>query len=242
MLPPIGQVSAPRARNKWDIAPLKWDLALLPDESRAGVSAWTDTFPARALGAALAAHREFLLDVRAGRADPNSATRIARRYIRRNQGRRLEIVEFYLRTAADAEPASDERYARMRLWNIGNRAWFPDSEVTDPDAPQRAEKKNGRETILRAAVRVARRGANRCAEPGCSDGEGAILSRGTSGDYCAACVEKRSNAQIENPTVAAQVDVGAEKRLFDAIAASLFDADSGPRKRRRRQRPLDPSA
>jgi hypothetical protein len=129
-----------------------WDIRQGPVEgSRAGTSAWVERFPTWALGLALTAQAEFWDHVASIR-DGAKPDEIARRYIRRNQGRRLELISTLLERAAEA---SDDTAAKIRIWNAGLNAYSVDG-VPNTSSPQRALRgPDALKTLGIAAVRVA---------------------------------------------------------------------------------------
>jgi len=136
------------------------------------------------MGAALTMHPEFFLhvaEVRAG-TDPGQ---VASRYVRRDQGQRAEALRVYFEVAAEADPHADHRYIKTAVWSIGMKAWFVDAPL-EPGQPQRALRRDAIETMGWAAIRVARRGAGRCAFPDCCGGKGAQLAADRASEHCQA--------------------------------------------------------
>jgi hypothetical protein len=209
-----------------------WDIARLPpSEGRSGQAAWAETFAARALGIALANQPDFWDDVDRIR-QGESALAIARRYVRRDQSRRAELISVYLQRAADAAPHPDHRFETAALLAIGQRAWWPDAPL-DPGQPQRNLRRDVIETIEMGALRVARRPARRCADPDCGDPHGGALGRYNDDDYCGPCKDAvRQQRVVRQPRETDE----AERALFDAaIAAVLKNAPNRPRSRRQRR-------
>lgn len=154
----------------WDISLRRseapnWDIRRGPDEdSRAGISAWVERFPARTLCLALTWQPEFWEHVASIR-DGAKADELARRYIRRDQGRRLELIATLLERAAEAP---DDSEARMRMWNAGLTAYTVDG-VPSTSSPQRALRPDALMRFGIGATSIARRGAGRCVADDCPD-------------------------------------------------------------------------
>lgn len=204
-------------------ATYNWDIARLPPEAgRAGRAAWAETFPARALGHALTLHHEFWEDVAAVRADTTAAQRLARRYVRRDQGGRLAAVAVYLERAA---AAPNDRDAKMAVWATGMRAWFVDGDL-EPGQPARDLRRDVVHTISIGAYRVARRGAGRCLSPPCAHWRGTKLAQDARGEFCTACA-----TVVRRPR---ELDE-AERALFDALIPVVLREPSRPRARRARR-------
>jgi len=167
---------------------------------------WAETYAARALGSALTEQPEFWDHVAAIRAG-TPAGDVARRYVRRDQSRRVETVAAYLERAASATPSADHRPEKEAIWNTGLRMWTVDGQL-QPGQPQRNLRTDTIETIALGALRVARRGAGRCTDPSCCDGQGARLAADNHCGLCVPCAAKppRPRREMED----------AERALFDA--------------------------
>jgi hypothetical protein len=99
----------------------KWDIRRLPTEEGADANAaWTETYPARVLGMALTAQSEFWEHVAAVRAGEVAST-LARRYVKRDVGRRVELIATYIECAA-AGVDFGRGFAETDVWNIAARA------------------------------------------------------------------------------------------------------------------------
>jgi hypothetical protein len=170
---------------------------------------------------ALTLQPEFWEHVAAVRADHTAAQRLARRYVRRNQGGRLIVVAVYLQRAADAP---NDRDAKMAVWATGMPAYFVDGAL-EPGQPVRNLRRDVVESISIGAYRVARRGAGRCLEPSCADWCGAKLRDGH-GEFCTAC-----STVVRRPRELAE----AERALFDALIPVVLREPSRPRARRARR-------
>jgi hypothetical protein len=204
-----------------------WDIARLPaDEGRSGQAAWAETYGARALGLALTDQPEFWDHVARARGGESALT-IARQYMRRDQSRRAELVAVYLERAAEAEPHDDHRFEKAAVWSIGQRAWWVDGEL-EAGQPRRNLRRDAIETIRLGAKRVARRGARRCADPGCTDPHGRRLAKDNETGYCGPCATRDRRASETDE---------AERALFDAATAAVLGAvaEDRPRSRRRRR-------
>jgi hypothetical protein len=187
-------------------AAFNWDIARLhSDEGRSAQATWAETYGARALGLALTEQPEFWDDVAAIRAG-TPAGDVARRYVRRDQARRVETVAAYLERAANVTPSADHRFEKAAVWNTGRRAWTVDGQL-EPGQPRRNLQTDTIETIDLGALRVARRGAGRCADPSCCGGEGARLAADNRNGLCGPCAAK--------PRRPREMD-DAERALFDA--------------------------
>jgi len=181
---------------------------------------WTESYASRMLGMRLAAQPEFWTHVAAVREadDPRQeATAQAARYVRRDRGPRRQIVAHYLMVAA-SQPSDDA--ARSKLLHVRATGWRPGGPV-EANAPAYAPRTDLEQTLCRAADRVARRGARRCAAPACCDGEGAKLSASSKGDYCSAC----------NSVRRADSSVRDERALFDRVASWLAPVGVGVKER-----------
>jgi hypothetical protein len=187
-------------------AAFNWDIARLhSDVGRSGQATWAETYAARALGLALIEQPEFWDHVEAIRAG-TPAEDVARRYVRRDQSRRVKTVAAYLERATSASPSADHRDEEQAVWSTGLRAWTVDGRL-EPGQPQRNLRTDMIETIALGALRVARRGAGRCADPSCCDGVGARLAADNRTGLCGPCAAK--------PRRAREMDE-AERALFDA--------------------------
>jgi hypothetical protein len=80
---------------------------------------------------------------------------LARRYVRRDQGRRVELIAAYLRRGATAGEEGD---VARRVRSITFVAWREGASI-EPLAPQRALRAHAEESLMRAAILIARRGA-----------------------------------------------------------------------------------
>ncbi len=164
------------------------------------------------MGSALTLHEEFfthVAEIRAG-ADPS---RVAARYIRRDQGQRVRALSLFFEIAAEAEPHPDHRHVKTAVWNVGMKAWWVDGPL-EPGQPQRALRWDVVDTFSLAAIRVARRGAGRCAQPECAAGRGAKLASDTRGDHCRAheWLDRKPRAFVE-----------IDRALFDSLVPLLLD-------------------
>ncbi len=237
------RVCAEPAAPKWDIA--RVDRAV---EGPAGVSAWTATYAARALGFALTGEPAFFEDVAAARLGLHDPLELARRYIRRdlsqpqgapadelaNVDPRRRLVALYLERGSEAPPYRNGDLARMATWSVGMRAWFVRGEVTDPAAPRRPlRRKDAQNTINHGAIRVARRGARRCVHYHCMKDDIAgrgdewtgVLLGSRSDDYCHRCAKKLTVRHRKR-------GVDAEREMFASAVAAVFGGDSRPGRRR----------
>jgi hypothetical protein len=208
-----------------------WDIRQGPVEgSRAGKSAWVERFPTWALGLALTAQPEFWDHVARIR-DGAKADELARRYIRRNQGRRLELIATLLGRAAEAP---DDTAAKIRIWNAGLNAYSVDG-VPNTSSPQRALRgPDALKTLGIAAVRVARRGAGRCGAYDCPTDSGTVLaSDGYRRDLCAACEDRVPPSLKESASTTA---IEAERALFNGAIPFVLGGPSPVRARRERRR------
>lgn len=203
-------------------------------------AAWTETHAARVLGMALTAQPEFWEHVAAVRAGEDARS-IARGYVRRDQGRRVELVVAYLTRAAEGLDEG-RSFATWDCMNIAGRAWAvgPARAPSDPRAPARALRDDAAETIERAALRVARRGARRCADADCDvsdppnpgarplDRVATKLARDSGQDYCGACAPRHTTMSKLHPGS----DVEGERLLFDRAVFAVLGGDSRARRRR----------
>lgn len=147
----------------------------------------------------------------------------ARLYIPRDQGRRRELVETYLLEVAE-RPAGGR--ARVRLLGFGTVAYAVEGSPST-GAPRRALRLDALATLQVGALRVARRGAGRCAAGDCPETGGRHLSGGSG--HCWSCESKRS------PSLLASAE--AERTLLTrAVAAVLGDRPTSRARRRRVQR------
>jgi hypothetical protein len=203
-----------------------WDIRQGPVEgSRAGTSAWVERFPTWALGLALTAQPEFWNHVASVR-DGAKADEIARRYIRRNQGHRLELITTLLQRAAEAP---DDTAAKIRIWNAGLNAYSVDG-VPNTSSPQRALRPDALMRLGIGAVRIARMGAGRCVAYDCPTEGGTVLARdGFRRDLCAIC-EDRVPASLRRSAGE------AERALFDGANPFVLGEPSRVRARRQRRR------
>lgn len=198
---------------------------------RRGQATWAETYAARALGSALTEQPELWDHVAAIRAG-TPADDLARRYVRRDQGRRVETVAAYLERAANATPTADHRFEKGAVWNTGLRAWTVDGQL-EPGQPQRNLRADTIETIALGALRVARRGAGRCADASCRGGEGARLAADNRTGLCGPCAAK--------PRRPREMD-DAERALFTAATPVVLpDAPDRQRARRLRRAPNGPA-
>lgn len=202
-----------------------WDIRQGPvDGSRAGISAWVERFPALTLGLAVTARPEFWDHVATIR-DGASADEVARRYIRRDQGRRRELITTLLERAAESP---DDTTAKLRVLNAGLNAYFVDG-VPDPSRPQRALRADALRKLEIGAVRVARRGAGRCVADDCPTDGGAVLAHdGSRRDYCACC-------EVRLPASLKRSANEAERDLFDGATPLVLSAPSRVRARRKKR-------
>jgi hypothetical protein len=203
-----------------------WDIRQGPVEgSRVGTSAWVERFPAWALGLALTAQQEFWDQVASIR-DGAKAEEIARRYIRRDQGRRLDLIVTLLKRAAEAP---DDTAAKIRVWNAGVSAYTVDG-VPSTSSPQRALRADALRTLEIGAVRVARRGAGRCVAQDCPAEGGTVLAcDGLRRDFCAVCEDRLPPSLKRSASE-------AERALFDGAIPLVLDEPSRVRARRERRR------
>ena len=200
-------------------------------EGPAGQAAWAETYGARALGLALTAQSEFWQHVDEVRADAEAAKRLARLYVRRDQGGRVAAVQEYIERAAAVDPGRDRAYQRAAVWQTGLRGWFVDAQLA-PGQPVRNLRRDVIETLALGAYRVARRGAGRCAAPDCCVDpitgvwSGAKLASDRDADYCTACARVlRRPRELEE----------AERVLFDAVVPVVLGGPSRARARRSRR-------
>ncbi len=83
----------------------------------------------------------------------------------------MELAAYLNRAAVGLE--SGRSFARTDLWNIVIPVWVVGASVPrDPKAPVRALRNDAASSMARAALRVGRRGAGRCADPNCGPTEG----------------------------------------------------------------------
>jgi hypothetical protein len=206
----------------------------MAEGSRAGLSKIAETTPAYALALALTHQPQFWRHVASIRAEERTAADLASLYLRRPLSGRLELLELYLTTAAEAE--SDGR-AKMKLLNIAPVAYAVEG-VPGPTAPQRSLRVDAQETLMIGALRVARRGAGRCIAHDCGFRDchehncyrkqcpvhrpGAPLSKYAI-DYCAVCEPKIRKARETDE---------AERSLFDGAIAAVLGGESRPARRR----------
>jgi hypothetical protein len=207
-----------------------WDIRQGPVEgSRAGTSAWVERFPVLTLGLALTTQREFLDQVASIRAGANPE-QIARRYIRRNQGRRLELITALLERAAEVpDDTMEQRRTRRRAMTAGANAYVEDG-VPGPAAPQRSLRWDALRTLEIGAIRIARRGAGRCVAYDCPTDGGTVLAHdGLARDYCAGC-------EVRVPPSLKRSGGEAERVLFDGAVPVVLGVPSRSRARRQRRR------
>jgi len=152
----------------------------------------------------------------------------------KRHAQRAELLEEYLSNAADAPPDMAKAY----ICNIAPVAYFVEG-VPGPSEPQRGLRSDVRETLCLGAIRIARRGANRCVaydcpyrdcdDHGCKVRDcqrhrpGSPLSKSTTLDYCPDCL-----STVRRPREAEE----AERSLFDGGIAAVFGGDSRPARRR----------
>jgi hypothetical protein len=180
-----------------------------------------ERFPALTLGSALTGQDEFWDHVASIRAGANPE-RIARRYIRRDQGRRLKLITTLLERAAESP---DDTAAGDRMWNAGVNAYTVDG-VPGPLSPQRSLRPDALETLAIGAARIARRGAGRCVAYDCPTDGGTVLAHdGARRDFCAAC-EDRVPPSLKRSASE------AERALFDAAIPRVLGEPSRVRARR----------
>lgn len=157
---------------------------------------------------------------------------LARHYVSRNQGRRVELIAAYLNRAAAALD-NGRLYAKWDVWNIAAQGWVVGSTPRDPLAPIRALRQDAALSMARAALRVARRGAGRCADPDCCVDDRAVpwlartgrrLARDNRGDYCSVCAKRQPRY--------GRGDIEAERVMFDRAIAAVLGGDSRARRRR----------
>jgi hypothetical protein len=178
--------------------------------------------PALLLADALTNQREFWEQVRVIQNGDQTPEEVAQRYVRRDQGRRLELVAHLLRTAA---AAPDQRAAG--LLGCGGAAYSVNGEVLPQDA-KRALKAGALLTFRDAGLRIARRGAGRCVALDCPVGKGALLANdGVSRDYCASCARR-----IPRKVQASATD--AERELLTAAVSFVLGGQDRKAARRTR--------
>lgn len=201
------------------------------------MSVWTRSAAARVLAITLTRQGEFWQHVAAVRDDDSSAEALARRYFRRDQGRRIELLARYLRTAA-ARPRDDsaqavakhveEWRATIALAAIGGGAWFVGAPVNDETAPLRSMKDHAAQALAEAALVIARRGAGRCVDCG------TILAADTARrDSCSSCDR---GVPVRHRDALARQRIDAERELVDAAVDAVLGDAVGRQIRRRRRR------
>jgi hypothetical protein len=189
------------------------------DEGAAGSAAWTESYAARILGLALAAQPEFFEHAGAVR-DGADVRALAQRYVRRDQGRRVELIATYINTAASV-PAGERKLARVRVRDLKPVSYWVEAPLATY-APKRALRMDAADSLRRAAIRVARRGAGRCADPSCCPNVGARLATDSLGDYCAACLARQPHSRN---------DVEGERELFDRAVCWVLGGRSRAQRR-----------
>jgi len=205
-----------RATNMSQLEDWQWAQG----ETRSGQAAWAETFAARAFGVVLTEHEEFWEHVAELEADRSAGERLARLYVRRDQGGRVAAVRTYLERAAEvAEMGRD--YQCMRAWATGGRAWWDDAPLEPGQPVQLPLRPDVVQTITFGAYRVARRGAGRCVALQCQE-----LRGPNRGEYCARCAtESRRPREAEE----------GERALFDALIPAVLGGPSKQRARRIRR-------
>jgi hypothetical protein len=125
---------------------------------------------------------EFIDQIRAIR-EGMAVEEIAARYVRRNQGRRVEAVAVFLqdgrhgRTAPHGGDRQVQRNERRQRRVVGRRA--PRARTAERNLRSEAVR-----SIEEGAMRVARRGAGRCVKLDCCHFRGAKLRDEHGGDHC----------------------------------------------------------
>lgn len=196
-----------------------WTSARLgPDFGRAGQAAWVESYATRAFAGALVAQPEFFDHVREVWKG-TWAVDVAKRYVPRAQGLRVQAVAVFLVRAA-AGPT--DALASLRLQNFAP-AWWGDAPL-EPGQPARNLRSEQIEKLKLGALRTARRGARRCVRPGCANGLGARLTH--SGDHCDPCAAGLREWEAND-------FVKTDKVFFDDLVAAVVP---GARSRARARR------
>lgn len=204
------------------------------------------------------------LYLRRGKPGPDDRLDLLTRYLRAAAFPDLGPLRSYLRDA-DARAWTDDRLdplnlaecervlGTLRLDRCGEhevtnlpirKAWWTDAPL-EPHEPKYAARIDLAVTLERAAIRVARRGAGRCANPACvpppcldrdkrlrlydvprehRPGAGAILSNEQRADYCDPCTRSLGATTAD--------DWDEDRRLFEQAAACLLGVRSRGERRR----------
>jgi hypothetical protein len=200
--------------------------------------------PAFILGVALIEQPEFWRHVAAIRDGSATAFELARKYIRRDQGHRRRLIAEYLTRAAEA---SSDGVAKARVLNIGLKFFTVDGDPAD-SAPTYSLRPDAADTLWRGAIRIARRGADRCISPDCGRPPnggfsefcppvGAKLAAGRKDGLCQRCRRLEAQAKAKRGQPKTETGLEAERRLFDAAIPQVFPGvPSRPTHRRKHRR------